>query len=412
MQHTESKAKSFSPYQKFVLAMLVFLQFTLILDFMIISPMGAILMPGLHISPAQFGTVVSVYAFAAAVSGVLAAGFADRFDRKRLLLFFYCGFIIGTLLCALANNYQSLFLARLITGFFGGVIGSIVLAIIADLYPFEMRGRVMGFVQTAFSASQVLGIPAGLYFSNLWGWHAPFVMIVVLGIAAGAVIFLNLKPINAHLTEQRKKENPFKHFFETILNRNYTLAFCATVLLSTGGFLMMPFSSDFTVHNLGIDLDHLPMIYLVTGLFSIFTGPLIGKLADVYGKYPTFVFGGILTCIMVLIYTNLGPTPLPWVIVVTILLFTGIFSRMIPAQALMSAVPDPKHRGSFMAVSSAMQQVSGGLAAMAAGLIVSRAPDGRLENFNHAAYVMVGTVTTTVVLMYFLNRKVMRLKQN
>ena len=176
---------TFTRYQKFVIAMLAFLQFTIILDFMIISPLGAMMMPTLHITPQQFGLAVSSYAFSAGVSGLLAAGFADRFDRKRLLLFFYAGFMLGTLLCGLATTYPLLLVARIVTGLFGGVIGSVVLAIATDLFPLEMRGRVMGFIQTAFAASQVLGLPAGLYFANHWDWHAPFLAIIAVAVPAG-----------------------------------------------------------------------------------------------------------------------------------------------------------------------------------------------------------------------------------
>ena len=163
------RARRSPRYQKFVIAVLAFLQFTIILDFMIISPLGAMMMPTLHITPQQFGLAVSSYAFSAGVSGLLAAGFADRFDRKRLLLFFYAGFMLGTLLCALASTYPMLLVARIVTGLFGGVIGSVVLAIATDLFPLEMRGRVMGFIQTAFAASQVLGLPAGLLFRQPLG---------------------------------------------------------------------------------------------------------------------------------------------------------------------------------------------------------------------------------------------------
>ncbi len=161
-----------------IVAILAFLQFTIVLDFMILSPLGALLMRDLHISASRFGLVVSVYAFSAGISGFLAAGFADRFDRKKMLMFFYGGFLVGTLLCGLAPTYHFLLVARMVTGLFGGVIGSISFAIIADLFPFNQRGRVMGVVQTSFAASQVMGLPLGLYLSDLWGWHAPFLMIV------------------------------------------------------------------------------------------------------------------------------------------------------------------------------------------------------------------------------------------
>src|ERR1700753_512338 len=195
---TRAKTK-FSTYQKFMVGILAFLQFTIILDFMIISPLGAIVIPALHISPRQFGWAVSSYAFSAAVSGISAAGFADRFDRKLLLLFFYGGFILGTALCALAPNYHFLLLARIVTGLFGGVIGSVILAIATDLFSLEMRGRVMGFIQTAFAAAQVLGLPAGIYFANRWNWHVPFAAIVAIALPVSVVIMLYMKPVTAHL---------------------------------------------------------------------------------------------------------------------------------------------------------------------------------------------------------------------
>src|SRR5580693_3515920 len=192
-------AQSFSRYQSGLVALLAFVQFTVILDFIIMSPLGAILMPSLNITAGQFGVAVSAYAFSAGISGILSAGFADRFDRKRLLLFFYVGFTLGTLLCALAPNYHVLLLGRIVTWLFGGVVGSVVLAIITDLFPLHLRGRVMGFVQTAFAASQVLGIPAGLFLSNHWSWHVAFGALVGLSIVAMAAVLLVMRPVNSHL---------------------------------------------------------------------------------------------------------------------------------------------------------------------------------------------------------------------
>jgi predicted MFS family arabinose efflux permease len=393
-------------YQKFVVALLAFLQFTVILDFMTLSPLGAVLMPALHITPRQFGLVVSVYAFSAGTSGFLAAGFADRFDRKKFLMFFYCGFVLGTLMCGLAESYPVLLVARMVTGVFGGVIGSIVFAITTDLFPFEMRGRVMGFVQTAFAASQVLGIPAGLFFSNLWGWHAPFIMIVAVSVAVGVVIVLRLQPINAHLQKEGARVGPLHHLRATVTKANYVQAFATTALLSTGGFMLMPFGSAFTVHNIGIALDKLPLLYLVTGLCTIFTGPLVGRAADRFGKFRTFMFGTGVTIVMVLIYTHLGKTPLPVVIAVNAVLFVGIFSRMIPSQALMSAIPSPETRGSFMSVSSSVQQISGGIASAIAGLVVVEGGGGVLLHFELLGYIVVGTSLVTLFLMGLIHRMV------
>lgn len=398
---------AFSGYQKFVIGILAFLQFTIMLDFMILSPLGAVLMPALQITPSQFGRVVSAYAFSAGLSGLLAAGFADKFDRKSLLLFFYTGFIAGTLFCGLATSYELLLAARVVTGIFGGVIGSITLAITTDLFPLQMRGRVMGLLQTSFAASQVLGVPAGIFISNHWGWHMPFFMIVVIAAAAGVLIWWRLEPVRGHLALQTRG-GAFSHLLKTLVNPRYTLAFATTGLLSVGGFMLMPFGSAFSVHNLHVDLGDLPTIYLVTGLAAIALGPLVGRAADRFGKFKTFVFGGCLSAIMVTIYTHLGATPLALVILVNVILFAGVFSRMIPAQALMSAIPDPANRGSFMAVSSSLQQVAGGVASMVAGLLVHEAFDGRIENFEYIGYVVTATSFVTMFLMYFIDRRVRR----
>src|SRR4051812_26136904 len=214
--------RGFSRYQSFLIALLAFAQFTIILDFIIMSPLGAILMPALDMTAGQFGVAVSAYAFSAGISGILAAGYADRFDRKRLLLFFYVGFTLGTLLCALAPNYHVLLLGRIVTGLFGGVIGSVVIAIITDLFPLHLRGRVMGFVQTAFAASQVLGIPAGLFLANHWNWHVSFGAIVVLSIFAMAAILFVMQPVTAHL-RLKQDRNAFAHLIATIGQPRYTL---------------------------------------------------------------------------------------------------------------------------------------------------------------------------------------------
>ena len=397
--------RGFSRYQSFLIVLLAFAQFTIILDFIIMSPLGAILMPALNITATQFGVAVSAYAFSAGISGILAAGFADRFDRKRLLLFFYVGFTLGTALCAVAPNYHLLLLGRIVTGLFGGVIGSVVLAIVTDLFALHLRGRVMGFVQTAFAASQVLGIPAGLFLANHWNWHVSFGAIVGLSIIAMIAIVFVMRPVNAHLGLQHDT-NAFRHLIATVSQPRYTLAFLVTTLLSTGGFMLMPFSSAFTVYNLGIDLLHLPTIYLVSGFFSIFTGPLVGRASDAFGKYPTFVFGSAVSVVMVLIYTHLGHVSLTTAIVVNVLMFVGIFSRMIPSQALISAIPDASQRGSFSAVSASLQQLSGGLGSVFAAAIIAQNPDGSLRHFDWLGYVVVTTSILSLIAMYFVQKSV------
>lgn len=402
--------KTFTKYQTFIIAILALLQFSVVLDFMVLSPLGAQLMQELNIIPKQFGWVVSAYAFSAGASGLMAAGFADKFDRKKLLLFFYAGFVLGTFLCGIAPDYHFLLLARIVTGIFGGVISSISFAIITDLFAMQVRGRVMGFVQMAFAASQVLGIPVGLYLANHFGWHAPFLMIVGLSTALGVFIVFYMKPVNDHLKNGLDR-NAFHHLVKTLSQRVYLRAFAATTLLATGGFMLMPFGSAFSLHNLGISLDQLPLLYGVTGIASIIFGPLTGKLSDKIGKHKLFCFGSFLSIVMILIYTNLGVTPLGWVMLLNIVLFIGISSRMISASALMTAVPEPQDRGAFMSINSSVQQISGGIASAVAGLIVVQTGSGFLEHYDWLGYVVVMAMIITMILLYFIHLYVESKKQ-
>ncbi len=396
---------SFSGYQKVVVGMLAFLQFAVILDFMLMSPLGALIMPALSITPAQFGTVVSAYAFAAGVSGLLTAGFADRFDRKKLLLTFYVGFIVGTLWCGLAQSFESLLLARIVTGLFGGVIGSVVLAIATDLFAPQMRGRVMGLIQTAFAASQILGIPIGIYLSNQWNWHMPFLTLVVLGTLGGLLIAFYMKPVADHL-KVPQQHSAFKHLRLTVTEPHYLLSFVSVLFLATGGYMLMPFSSAFTANNLGISLRDLPIIYLVTGIATIFVGPIVGKIADAFGPLRVFFVGTALTIVMVLIYTHLGVSTLAIVTAVNVVLFIGVFSRMIPFQALMSQVPAQTQRGSFNAISASISQLAGGVASLVAGHIVSQGADGKIHHYDVVGYVVVGTSLLACVLLWRIQREI------
>ena len=396
----------FSSYEKFVVAILSLLQFTVVVDFMVLSPLGAILMPKMGISTSQFGLVVSAYAFSAGASGLLAAGFADRFDRKKMLLCFYVGFVFGTFCCGMATTYPLLLLARIVTGIFGGVIGSISFAIITDIFKMEVRGRVMGFVQMSFAASQVLGIPIGLYLATKLDWHAPFLMIAALATLVGAAIALKLRPVTGHLRGRHDK-SAFHHLWHTASNTYYIRGFVATMLLATGGFMLMPFSSAFLVNNILVPETKLSIIFCVTGAFSIFTGPIIGRISDKIGKYRMFVVGSLLSMVMVTVYTHLGPNPI-WVVILTnVFLFVGISSRMISSSALTSGVPEAKDRGAYMGISSSIQQVSGGVASFVAGLIVHQpAKNAPLQHYDTVGYLTVCTMLLTVIMMYFIDRQV------
>jgi predicted MFS family arabinose efflux permease len=393
----------FTGYQKFVIFILAITQFTVILDFMVMSPLGDMLMKSLNLKPSAFGIAVSAYAFSAGISGLLTAGFADRFDRKKLLMFFYIGFIGGTIFCGLAHTYVVLVAARIITGLFGGVIGSISMAIITDLFALQQRGRVMGFIQMGFGGSQVLGVPIGLYLANAWGWEAPFWLVAGLSIAIAVLIAVKLQPVTAHLSIQNDR-SAFKHLWHTLSKANYRVGFTATALLSIGGFMMMPFGSAFAINNLGLTNKQLPMLFMVSGISSLLIMPMIGRLSDKADKYKVFAVASVWMMIMCVVYTNLGVTPLILVMAFNILMMMGIMSRIIPSSALTSAIPVMEDRGAFMSINSSLQQIAGGVAAAVAGMIVMQKGKGMpLENYNIVGYVIVVISIISLFLMWRVN---------
>ncbi|WP_163409709.1 MFS transporter [Flavobacterium ajazii] len=400
----QNQAIPFTGYQKFAVFILAITQFTVILDFMVMSPLGDILMKSLNLKPAPFGLVVSAYAFSAGISGLLTAGFADKFDRKKLLLFFYIGFIGGTILCGLVNSYPLLVAARIVTGLFGGVIGSISMAIVADLFTLQQRGRVMGFIQMGFGASQILGIPIGLYLANAWGWHAPFLWVAGMAAGVAALIAVKLKPINEHLAVQQDK-SAFTHLIHTIRKKEYRIGFTATALLSIGGFMMMPFGSAFAINNLKITQEELPIIFMIAGLSTLVIMPVVGKLSDKIDKFRIFVYASVWTIVMVGVYTNLGETPLWLVAIFNVLMMMGVMSRMVPSTALVTSIPDMQDRGAFMSINSSLQQIAGGIAAAFAGtIVVQKNKFSPLEHYDTLGYIIIGISFITIFLLYRVSK--------
>ncbi len=398
------ETKKFSSYQILVITILALTQFTVVLDFMVMSPLGDKLMKAMQLSTQQFGIAMFSYAFSAGISGFLTAGFADSFDRKKLLLFFYIGFIIGTLFCGLANTYPLLIAARVFTGLFGGVIGSISMAIVSDLFTLEQRGRVMGFMQMGFGASQVLGIPISLYIANRWGWQSPFFMIVVLAFIIWLVLTVKLKPITKHL-EVKNKDNALKHLIHTISQKNYRIGFLATALMSLGGFMIMPWGSVYAINNLKVTEAQLPLLFMISGVATLVIMPIIGKLSDKINKFKLFTIASAWMIVVVLIYANLVPVPFWIVVVLNVLMMMGVMARMIPSVALVSALPELRDRGAFMSINSSLQQLAGGIAAAIGGMIVVQKDNfSPIEHYDTLALVVAVFVGICVYVLSLVSK--------
>jgi predicted MFS family arabinose efflux permease len=400
--------QKFSSYQVLVIVLLALTQFTVVLDFMVMSPLGDILMKSMNMTTTQFGLVVSAYAFSAGIAGILTAGFADRFDRKKLLLFFYIGFILGTLFCGIANTYPLLIAARIITGIFGGVIGSISMAIVADLFLPQQRGRVMGFLQMGFGSSQVLGIPISLYLANSLGWQSPFLMIVGLATLIWLIIVIKMQPITQHL-EVKNDRNALHHLLHTIAQKDYRIGFMSTALLSLGGFMMMPWGSAFAINNLHVTPDQLPILFMIAGVATLIIMPIIGKLSDKMDKFNLFAIASIWMICVVLVYTRLTPVPFWFVIIMNVLMMIGIMSRMVPSMALASSLPKMQDRGAFMSINSSLQQIAGGVAAAIGGMIVvQKDKTSPLEHYDTLGILITIILLFAIYMVYRVSKIVKR----
>ena len=389
----------FSSYQWILISLLSLTQFTVVLDFMVMSPLGDLLIKDLSIKPSEFGLVVSSYALAAGFSGMITAGFADRFDRKKLLLFFYAGFIIGTLFCGLSQTYHQIVFSRIFTGVFGGVMSSISLAIIADTFHLNQRGRAMSFIQMGFGLSQILGIPISLFIAGRWNWQTPFFLIVMLSIFMFFSILLGIKsqPVNP----LQSSNNAFNHLLNTMKNKHYRIGFLATAFMSLGGYFMMPWGSTFAVNNVGIPQTMLPLMFMIVGLATFFIMPLIGVLSDKINKYKLFLIASLVMVLAVSVYVHLGATSLTVLILVNIVMMGGIMARMVPSQALSSAVPEAADRGAYMSINASLQQLAGGVAAFIGGMIVfQKSPSAPLERFDLLGYVVIAVIAINIFFTY------------
>jgi MFS transporter, DHA1 family, inner membrane transport protein len=374
--------------ENILILLMAAVQFTHIVDFVIMMPLGPQLMRSLNINPTQFGIVVSSYTFSAAISAIIGAFFLDKYNRKTAILFLYVGFIIGTFFCGLSSNYEILVISRIFTGAFGGLLGSLVLSIVADAVPPQERGKAIGIVMGAFSLASVIGIPLGLMIANYYSWNVPFYFVSALGSIIAIFIFYYMKDMKNHIVTSNTEK--WHSVVSKILNsKNQRNALLLTFLLMSGHFTVISFLSPYMVSNVGFSEKQLSLIYLIGGFVTFFTSPIIGKYSDKFGKVKVFTFFSILIIPMILIVTNLRQISVAIALTLTTILFIIIGGRVIPATATVTSTVEPSQRGSFMAFNSAVQQLGSGFAAFSAGAIVIKNQSGIYENFNYVGFLAV-----------------------
>lgn len=371
--------------EKLIIFLLASVNFTHIIDFMIMMPLGPVLKEKFALTPHSFSIIISSYAIAAFVSSFSAATYVDKFDRKKVLLFGYSGFILATFACGIADSFVLLMAARIMAGFFGGLIGAQVMSMVADTFPMERRGQAMGIMMGAFGAASVLGVPMALKLAE-YGWHTPFTVLSGLSLVVLLLALRFVPSMTKHITEKAKTANPFDVFTRIIADNNQRMALTMSFVLMFSHFSVISFMATYMHTNVGFSQEDMKFIYFFGGLASLVSGPIIGKMADKFGKFKVFSVFAAIAVIPVLIITNLGHTPLYLALILSSVFFIISGGRIIPSQALMSSVVKPEFRGGFMSVNSSLQQLSSGLAAYVSGMIVIETATGELINYNYIGY--------------------------
>ena len=383
-------------HERLVLLILAAVQFTTIVDFMIVMPLAPQLMRALQIGPTEFGLVVSSYTFAAGAAGLIASSIVDRFARRTTFMVLYAGFLLGTVFCALAPSYETLVAARVLTGAFGGILGGTAMAIVGDVFPEERRGRATGSLMSGFALASVAGVPIGLFIGTNYGWHMPFIALAVGGLPALALTPFALPPLDAHVGKIHT--HPLRALVETFNHANHLKAFALIVTLMIGGFTVFPYLSPYLVANVGMTEHQLPLNYVVGGGLALFAAPVFGRLADRYGKLRVYRMIAPCSALLLLAITHLPSAHVAIAIAVFGTLMVCNVGRMIPAMAIVTSSVEPHKRGAFLSANSSVQHVASGLGAYLGGLIVSQSPEGPIEHFGTVGWIAAISTLVTIWL--------------
>jgi multidrug resistance protein len=372
--------------ERLLLLTLAGIQFCHIVDFMIVMPLGPILMRDFGLGAHEFGLLVASYSFTAAISGVLAATFVDRFERKRLMLLTFALFTLATLACGLAPNYATLMLARGLAGAFGGLMGALVQTMVADAIPYERRATATGFVSTAFSISTVLGVPLSLFLANWLGWRAPFMVIAVLSLMA-ILVGMRVLPELRHHMDGENRAHPFSAMLAVLGETNHLRTLLLSALIIFSGFTVIPYITVYAVGNVGISQHDIPIIYFVGGGATLFTARYVGRWADARGKVKVYRLVALAAMVPLVLVTHVGAVPLWAWVACTTAFFVLVSGRMVPAMAIISSAARPNLRGTFMSLNATVQSVAMGLATMLAGFIITVDGGGKIVGYPLVGYV-------------------------
>ncbi|MFM9983772.1 MAG: MFS transporter [Flavobacteriales bacterium] len=395
--------------ERILLVLLAAIQFTNIVDFMIMMPMGDILKKDLAIGPAKYGALVSSYGLAAGLTSLLGVFYLDYLDRKKALLFAYFGFILGTFSSAIIPttdnvelNYYLFIGTRILTGITGGLLGGLVLSIVGDVIPLERRGRAMAVVTIAFSLASILGIPISLMLVDAFdqNWHVPFYFVSALSIPVWLLAFRFVPSLKAHLAAAKLKKDRLETLRQAFTTPQQRTGLLFTVLLVLGQFTVISFLTPYYVNNVGVAQVNVKYIYLCGGLATVVSGFLIGRAVDKVGRFRIFTIFALLSILPVIVVTHLEEVPFWAVLIIASFFFVFISGRMIPANTITSAIVPPQNRAGYMSLNSAcMSLASGGSAILAGAIITQKDEFSPIEGYEFVGYIAIAATIASLFLI-------------
>lgn len=383
------------PSERVLLLVLAAIQFTHIMDFMVLMPLAPQLMRELSLGAGQFSALVAAYSIAAGVVGLLSAPFIDRFDRRTLLLWAYGGFTIATMLCGLATNAHTLLLARALGGAFGGVSGSLCLAVVSDIIPPERRAAGIGIVMTAFAFAAAIGVPVGLQLAQSFGWRSPFTSLAVIAAVVWCVVFRLVPPVRGHLQSGANKGQAFK---ELLRDANAGRAIVFMGLMVLGHFSVIPLLSPHLVGDLALPEKYLSVVYFIGGVLSVVTAPRVGRMADRYGRHRVFTYMVATASVIIFAIANAGPLPVWVTLVLGGLFFIFASGRFVPGQAIVTLAVPSSRRGAFLSLTSCARDLASGISSTLGGWIVVKQPNGHLAHFNWLGWTAIAAGLASIAV--------------
>jgi predicted MFS family arabinose efflux permease len=384
--------------ERLILILLASIQFAHVMDFMVMMPLGPQLMRSFQIDTSQFGYIVSAYGISSGIGGILAAPFLDQFDRKKFLQLCLVGLCAGTVLCALAESAWVLMLGRCVAGIFGGILGALVQSIISDVFPLNRRGFAISRVMLAFSLASVLGVPTGLLLANRFGWHSPFLVISALLFLLFVSTQFFFPSLKGHIDPSVSTKERVSQLIGFFGNKEANTGFLASILIIMGQFMVIPFISPYLVYNLGFGEENLPLLYLLGGVSSIFTIPLIGKLTDKLNPYRASTYGILISIVPLFLLTHLTTSNHVFILMTTSLFMVCMGGRMVPFTAMLTNVVPPQKRGAYLSITASIQALAQGSAAFLAAKIVSTGPNKELIGYGLSGWLAAVFSVATVLL--------------